>query len=81
MRSKAPERKVANEPRTESPRRREPRHRKFKLNIDERDLATGSIDVQERRGQPPRPEYSANKAFLTDKERRQEEKAHKKRDS
>ncbi len=52
----------------------------FKLNIDERDLATGSIDVQERRGQPPRPEYSANKAFLTDKERRQEEKAHKKRD-
>lgn len=53
----------------------------FKLNIDERDLATGSIDVQERRGQPPRPEYSANKAFLTDKERRQEEKAHKKRDS
>ena len=28
----------------------------FKLNIDERDLATGSIDVQERRGQPPRPE-------------------------
>lgn len=52
----------------------------FKLNIDERDRATGSIDVQERRGQPPRPEYSANKAFLTDKERRQEEKAHKKRD-
>ncbi len=52
----------------------------FKLNIDERDLATGSIDVQERRGQPPRPEYSVNKAYLTEKERRAERKAHKKRD-
>ena len=26
----------------------------FKLNIDERDLATGNIDLPERRSQPPR---------------------------
>lgn len=52
----------------------------FKLNIDERDLATGSMDLPERRSQPPRPEYSANKAYLTEKERRAEKKAHKKRD-
>lgn len=51
----------------------------FKLNIDERDLATGSVDIPERRSQPPRPEYSTNKAYLTDKERRAEKKAHKKR--
>lgn len=25
----------------------------FKLNIDERDLATGNIDLPERRSQPP----------------------------
>ena len=42
----------------------------FKLNIDERDLATGNIDLPERRSQPPRPEYSVNKAYLTEKERR-----------
>ena len=52
----------------------------FKLNIDERDLATGNIDLPERRSQPPRPEYSVNKAYLTEKERRAERKAHKKRD-
>lgn len=52
----------------------------FKLNIDERDLATGTVDLPERRSQPPRPEYSANKAYLTEKERRAEKKAHKKRD-
>ena len=52
----------------------------FKLNIDQRDLATGSVDLPERRSQPPRPEYSANKAYLTEKERRAERKAHKKRD-
>ena len=52
----------------------------FKLNIDQRDLATGSLDLPERRSQPPRPEYSANKAYLTEKERRAERKAHKKRD-
>ena len=40
----------------------------FKLNIDERDLATGNIDLPERRSQPPRPEYSVNKAYLTEKE-------------
>lgn len=51
----------------------------FKLNIDERDLATGSVDMPQRRNQPPRPEYSTNKAYLTDKERRAEKKAHKKR--
>ena len=50
----------------------------FKLNIDEKELAAGSVDNR-RRQQPPRPEYSANKTFLTEKERRQEEKAHKKR--
>ena len=27
----------------------------FKLNIDERDLATGNIDLPERRSQPPWP--------------------------
>ena len=47
----------------------------FKLNIDERDLATGSVDLPDRRSQPPRPEYSANKAYLTEKERRAEKKA------
>lgn len=52
----------------------------FKLNIDERELATGSIDLPERRSQPPRPEYSTNKAYLTEKERQAEKKAHKKRD-
>ena len=36
----------------------------FKLNIDERDLATGTFDLPERRSQPPRPEYSMNKACL-----------------
>ena len=51
----------------------------FKLKIDERDLATGSVDLPDRRSQPPRPEYSANKAYLTEKERRAEKKAHKKR--
>ena len=50
----------------------------FKLNIDERDLATGTIDLQERRTQP-RPEFSANKTYLTEKERKAEKKAHKKR--
>ena len=48
----------------------------FKLNIDERDLATGNIDLPERRSQPPRPEYSVNKAYLTEKERRAERKAY-----
>ena len=52
----------------------------FKLNIDERDLATGRMELPERRSRPPRPEYSANKAYLTEKERRAEKKAHKKRD-
>ncbi len=52
----------------------------FKLNIDERDLATGTFDLPERRSQPPRPEYSMNKAYLTEKERQAEKKAHKKRD-
>lgn len=52
----------------------------FKLNIDERDLATGTVDLPERRSQTPRPEYSTNKAYLTEKERRAEKKAHKKRD-
>ena len=52
----------------------------FKLNIDERDLATGTLDLPERRSQPPRPEYSVNKAYLTEKERQAEKKAHKKRD-
>ena len=28
----------------------------FKLNIDQRDLATGNIDMPDRRNQPPRPE-------------------------
>lgn len=51
----------------------------FKLNIDERDLATGSVDLPDRRGQAPRPEYSTNKAYLTEEERRAEKKAHKKR--
>ncbi|MGI6254005.1 MAG: endolytic transglycosylase MltG [Acutalibacter sp.] len=51
----------------------------FKLNIDQRDLATGNVDLPERRSQPPRPEYSVNKAYLTEKERRAEKKAHKKR--
>ncbi len=52
----------------------------FKLNIDERDLATGTVDLPERKSQTPRPEYSTNKAYLTEKERRAEKKAHKKRD-
>lgn len=51
----------------------------FKLNIDQRDLATGNIDMPDRRNQPPRPEYSVNKAYMTEKERRAEKKAHKKR--
>ena len=52
----------------------------FKLNIDERDLATGNIDLPARRSQPPRPEYSVNTASLTEKARRAARKAHKTRD-
>lgn len=55
----------------------------FKLNIDERDLATGSFDpvAQEQNdyntaGLP----YSSTAQFATDKERKAEKKAHKKRD-
>lgn len=51
----------------------------FKLKIDERDLATGNIDLPERRSQTPKPEYSVNKAYMTEQERRAEKKAHKKR--
>lgn len=54
----------------------------FKVNIDERDLATGSFDPsQQRKGAPvsygsPSP---YNKAYATEEERRAEKKAHKKR--
>ena len=50
----------------------------FKLTIDEKDLATGSFDAQERRAQP-RQEYASNRAYVTEKERKAEHKAHKKR--
>lgn len=55
----------------------------FKLNIDERDLATGSIDLPERRKSQPvsYAEPPTNKkAYLTEQERKAEKKAHKKRD-
>ena len=50
----------------------------FKLSIDEKDLATGSLDLRKRQAQP-RAEFATGKAYLTEKERKAEEKAHKKR--
>lgn len=55
----------------------------FKLNIDERDLATGSFDpvaqAQNDYNTHNLP-YSSTAQFSTDKERKAEKKAHKKRD-
>lgn len=54
----------------------------FKLNIDEKELATGAVELPERRkgqpasfGEPP----TSKKAYLTEQERKAEKKAHKKR--
>lgn len=56
----------------------------FKVNIDERELATGSFDpLQEERARPAgygEQPYSSTAYYASDKERRAEQKAHKKRD-
>lgn len=55
----------------------------FKLHIDEKDLATGSYDLPDhRRGQTASfgPPPSSRSAYMTEKERKEEKKAHKKRD-
>lgn len=52
----------------------------FKVNIDERELMTGPIETDRRRRQEPYGEPPASsRAYLTDEERRQEKKAHRKR--
>ena len=54
----------------------------FKLQIDERDLATGNIDLPQRRRSQPTPNAPTahDQGYLTEKERKAEKKAHKKRD-
>lgn len=54
----------------------------FKLQIDERDLATGNIDLPQRRRSQPTPyaPTANDQGYLTEKERKAEKKAHKKRD-
>lgn len=54
----------------------------FKVNIDERDLATGSFDpAQYTESRPVRSESASGTAYYaSDKERKAEKKAHKKRD-
>ncbi len=54
----------------------------FKVNIDQRDLMTGSVEPPDRRsrrqepyGEPP----ASARAYLTEEERKQEKKAHRKR--
>lgn len=72
----------------QNPNRREPTDIKstgaFKLNIDERDLATGSFDpltqTQGRGAVGGRQPYSSTAYYSSDKERKAEKKAHKKRD-
>ena len=52
----------------------------FKVNIDEKELMTGPIETDRRRRQEPYGEPPASsRAYLTDEERRQEKKAHRKR--
>lgn len=52
----------------------------FKVNIDESQLMTGPIETDRRRRQEPYGEPPASsRAYLTDEERRQEKKAHRKR--
>lgn len=56
----------------------------FKLNIDEKDLATGSFDpLAQTQGHTPvygQQPYSNTASYSSDKERKAEKKAHKKRD-
>ena len=54
----------------------------FKLQIDERDRATGNIDLPQRRRSQPTPyaPTANDQGYLTEKERKAEKKAHKKRD-
>lgn len=62
--------------------RRETGGEGFKLNIDERDLATGSFDVsvpRENRNAPYGEPSSTHKTYATEQERKAEKKAHKKR--
>ncbi len=50
---------------------------KFRLNIAEEDMATGTLNVPKRR--PAQDNSSYKKVYFTEKERKKEEKEHKKR--
>ena len=60
----------------------QPAQERFRLQIDEKDLATGQLNVPGRRKaqSPYGGGPGSDKGYMTEKERREEAKAHKKRD-
>ena len=60
----------------------QPAQERFQLQIDEKDLATGQLNVPGRRKaqSPYGGGPGSDKGYMTEKERREEAKAHKKRD-
>ncbi len=52
---------------------------KFRLNLSDEDIATGMLNVPQRKKQPAMDTVSYKKVYYTEKERKQEEKEHKKR--